>query len=310
MTSGVSVSDTRVATRSPDRRGRAATPGRPPRRCRRASRRSRSPGSASCRGPRRSRAPRRAPPSPAPPCVRSSWRNDAASRLSRSTRTRTSSGHSSGRVSRRCGGLRQHRRLVQDPVQTRSDRWRARSFSSVTSLQNRKIFRRWLWTGRRSSTYSVTVTIETSIGLGDRAALPLPACRARRARLDPVPGLEGRHRRGLGLRPVAARPLRQERQAAPRAARRPGRRPVLRRPRARPERARDHVDARPAADDEHDGPARDAGRPGIADRGVLRRPDPPLHAARSSPTGAPTGPRTRTPPATRCTSTTCGSPRA
>ena len=27
-------------------------------------------------------------------------------------------------------------------------------------------------------------------------------------------------------------------------------------------------------------------------------------------TAVPTGPRTRTPPATRCTSTTCGSPRA
>ena len=35
-------------------------------------------------------------------CLRSSWRNDAASRLSRSTRIRTSSGHSSRRVSSRC----------------------------------------------------------------------------------------------------------------------------------------------------------------------------------------------------------------
>ena len=45
---------------------------------------------------------------------------------------------------------------------------------------------------------------------------------------------------------------------AARAAGRPGRRPLLRRPRARPGRARDHVDARAAADDEHDGAARDA----------------------------------------------------
>ena len=51
----------------------------------------------------------------------------------------------------------------------------------------------------------------------------------------------------------------------------------------------------------------DAGRPGLADRRVLRRPGPPLHAPGLLATGVPTGPRTRTPPATRCTSTTCGS---
>ena len=43
----------------PHRAGRAATRDRPPRRCRRASRRSRSRGSASCRGSRRCRAPPR-----------------------------------------------------------------------------------------------------------------------------------------------------------------------------------------------------------------------------------------------------------
>ena len=47
--------------------------------------------------------------------------------------------------------------------------------------------------------------------------------------------------------------------------------------------------------------------PGLADRGVLRRPGPPLHDPGLLATAAPTGPRTRTPPATRCTSTTCGS---
>ena len=51
-----------------DRAGRAATPGRPPRRCRPACRRSRSRGSASCRGRRRCRAPPRGPRSPSPPC--------------------------------------------------------------------------------------------------------------------------------------------------------------------------------------------------------------------------------------------------
>ena len=85
---------------------RAATPGRPRRRRRRACRRSRSPGSASCRGPRRSRAPPARTASPSPSCLAASWRNDAASRLSRSTRIRTSSGQSSRRVSSRsaaCG---------------------------------------------------------------------------------------------------------------------------------------------------------------------------------------------------------------
>ena len=110
-----------------------------------------------------------------------------------------------------------------------------------------------------------------------RTALPLPAGRARRARLDALPGLEGRHRRGVGVGPVAARPLRQERQAAARADGRPPRRAVLRRPRARPGRAGHDVDARAAADDEHDGAGRRAARAGLADRRVLRRPDPPLH---------------------------------
>ena len=54
-----------------DRAGRAATPGRPRRRCRRACRRSRSRGSASCRARRRCRAPRRGRASTRPPspCV-------------------------------------------------------------------------------------------------------------------------------------------------------------------------------------------------------------------------------------------------
>ena len=135
------------------------------------------------------------------------------------------------------------------------------------------------WTDRRSSTYSVIVSIETSIGLERvlRPAVPLPACRAGGARLDPLPRVEGRHHRRVGVRPVAARALRQERQAAARAARRPGRRPVLRRPRARPGRARDDVDARPAADDEHHRAEGGPGRPGLAHRRVLRRPDPAVH---------------------------------
>ena len=118
------------------------------------------------------------------------------------------------------------------------------------------------------------MSIETVNRLGDRSALPLPARRARRARLDPLPRLDGRHRRGLGLGPVAARALHQEHQAAARPDGRPDRGPLLRRPRARPGRARHHVDAGAAADDQHDGAA-----PGPrTHRVVLRRPGPPLHA--------------------------------
>ena len=85
----------------------------------------------------------------------------------------------------------------------------------------------------------------------------------------------------VGRRPVAAGALRQERRAAARAHGRPARGPVLRRPRARPGRARDDVDARAAADDEHDGAGhrrRDAGRRRRVHRGVLRRPGAQLHA--------------------------------
>ena len=223
--------------------GRAGTPARPPRRCRRACRRSRSRGSASCRGRRRSRAPRRGPRRPSPSCLRSSWRNDAASRLSRSTRIRTSSGHSSRRVSSRCGGLRQHRRLVQHPVQAGRIAGHGHAWPIVLRHCHlrQEIFRRGIGHAGRSS-YSdrgaapqtdaptvltpasaarAAMSIETAIGLETGQPYPYRAGRAGRARLDPLPGLEGRHRRGVGVGAVAARALRQERQAAARAARRP-----------------------------------------------------------------------------------------
>ena len=104
---------------------------------------------------------------------------------------------------------------------------------------------------------------------------------------------------------MAAGQLRQERQAAPRRARRPRRRALLRRPGRRPAAPGHHVDAGAAADAQHHG-----ARPGARHRVVLRRPDPPLHDPGRLRPAAPTGRRTRTPPATRCTSTTCGSPRA
>ena len=57
-------------------------------------------------------------------------------------------------------------------------------------------------------------------------------------------------------------------------------RTLLRRPRARPGRARDDVDAPPAADAQHDGAVTDGAsrRRRRVHRGVLRRPGPPLHA--------------------------------
>ena len=88
---------------------------------------------------------------------------------------------------------------------------------------------------------------------------------------------------------MAARALRQEHQAAARRDGRPARRALLRRPRARPGRARHHVDAGAAADDQHDGARPRTTR---AAQSRPRRSTPTRSAAtcsRSSPTGAPTG---------------------
>ena len=119
MTSGVSVSETSVATRSPDREAE--------RRVRAdlldgADEHAAGAGlgvlhlaaggddvehlGADARVDRRRRA-----------CARSSWRYDAASRLSRSTRIRTSSGHSSARVSSRWAACGSTTGVVEDPVQ-------------------------------------------------------------------------------------------------------------------------------------------------------------------------------------------------
>ena len=116
MTSGVSVSETSVATRSPtwspngDSGPTSSTvpTSMPP-----------EPVTGFCILPRSatrvSTSSRTREPSPA--CLCSSWRNDAASRLSRSTRTRTSSGHSSRRGVEPLRGLREHQTVVEDPVQ-------------------------------------------------------------------------------------------------------------------------------------------------------------------------------------------------
>ena len=54
---------------------------------------------------------------PSPPCLVASWRKDAASRLSRSTRIRTSSAPMAGSVVEALGGLRQRAGRLQDAVQ-------------------------------------------------------------------------------------------------------------------------------------------------------------------------------------------------
>ena len=81
---------------------------------------------------------------------------------------------------------------------------------------------------------------------------------------------------------MAAGQLCQEHQAAASPHGWPARRPLLRRPRPGPVRARDDVDARAAADAQHDGAvdrcADAVGGPRLH-RCVLCRPDPQLHAA-------------------------------
>ena len=108
-----------VADAQAERRRRA----RPPRRCRRACRRSRSRGSASCRGSATmsSTAARMAAPSTrpsAPVCVRSSWRYDAASRLSFCDADPDLVGPQLPAGVQAPCGLGQDHAVVQDAVQT------------------------------------------------------------------------------------------------------------------------------------------------------------------------------------------------
>ena len=103
----------------------------------------------------------------------------------------------------------------------------------------------------------------------DGAALRLPAAASSSSRTGPVyPAGATSPPSDWASRAVAAGPLRQEPQAAPRRHGRPARRPLLRRPRARPGRARHHVDAGAAADDQHDG----------ADRTTTARRPRPFYA--------------------------------
>ncbi len=294
MTSGVSVRETRVATRSPTRRpsgdsgptSSTMPMSMPP-----------EPVTGFCILPRSrtiaSTSSRTAAPSPA--CFSRSWRKDAASRLSRSTRTRTSSGHSSRRVSSRSRGLRQRSRGRQHPV--RADRItcgldvrHGHPFHEIRSL-NRRISRVELalpnvfsYSGTRDAGHTTDTRTR-------RRPRPPPRPRRTDMRIETAldrsrPDLGGGQpypyrrtelvepdwRRFPGWRDVTeaewasaqwqrAHCVKNVASAA-RAARRPRRRAVLRRPRARPGRARHDVDAGAAADDEHDGarPRRSAAR--------------------------------------------------
>ena len=178
------------------------------------------------------------------------------------------------------GGLGQHQRAVEHPVQAGRIALTAGHDNvppSVRSL-DRKIFRRVDVRDRTISTPSLadrrgrpttdapppTASRESQHEHRDldrrlaRPASPTPTGASSSSSptgpASPAGATSPPSRVGLGA--VAARALRQERQAAARAARRPGRRPLLRRPRARPGRAGHHVDAGAAADDEHDGAAR------------------------------------------------------
>src|SRR6478735_8319030 len=166
MTSGVSVRLTSVATRSPTARpsgdsgptSSTVPTSIPP-----------DPVSGFCILPRvatmSSTSARTASPcfSPYWVCLRSSWRNDAASRLSRSTRMRTSSGHRSARVSRRraaWGSTAPSSSTRCRPVGSlvRTSAWMSEEVfmqSILLGLARRTAnLAAWHWTRRMFSTYS------------------------------------------------------------------------------------------------------------------------------------------------------------
>src|SRR5690349_9951372 len=296
--SGVRVSDTSVATRSPAFTGNgdcgptsSTTPiSIPP-----------EPVTGLCILPRvpmiSSTSARTAVPSP--PCLPASCRMLAASRFSRSSRIRTSSGPISGRASSRhaacgstpCGSSTRDRPTgnVMPTILTRNRLPFGRP--TVNPPELRLLDRRFssIVDPDHSPTPGGPVDrAEERRGHRGRAAVQLPAPHPDRARLDPLPRLAQRHHQPVGVRPVAARQLRQERPTAARPHGRPARRPLLRRPRNRHAASRHHVDAGAAADAQHHG-ARQNARYGV----VLRRPHPALHDPRRH---RPPPPQAVTPP--------------
>ena len=211
MTSGVSDSDTRVATRSPTARPRgdsgptsSTVPmSMPP-----------DPVTGFCILPRvatmSSTSARTASPSPA--CFSDSWRKDAASRLSVSMLMRTSSGHSSGEASSRwaaCGS--------DAPAGSRT-RCRAhrRGGGARHRISHHLRHAAEILRSERPYHWSLSRILPRM-----STAIEQPYVYRHRELVEPdwtrFAGLARRHRRGLGQRPVAAGPLRQEHQAAARA---------------------------------------------------------------------------------------------
>ena len=182
------------------------------------------------------------------------------------------------------GRLREDAGRLEDAVQADRGRHGADRPICGGSSRERRRTRKISRPGRTTAgRYPRTLAAMTSSSTGQPYAY---AVATRWSRTGPGSRAGRRDRRPVARRPVAALALREEPEAAARPHGRPARGPVLRRPRARPGRAGDHVDARAAADDEHDGP------------GVARRGD--TDPARSS--------RTRSTP-TRSAATCCRSSR-
>ena len=200
-------------------------------------------------------------PSPSPPCACSSWRKDAASRLSRSTRMRTSSapelgagvepraacGSTPGGSRTRCRptgevGHGHPSSPAQAPASTpkslRRNPSRAGNLPAYRCGYTQVL--PYPPVRHRSRTEEPTMTVAHVPCSPHRRPPGPPASRTRTARplVEPdwtrFPGWRDVTAEEWALRAVAARPLREERQAAARRPRRPGRRAVLRRPRARP----------------------------------------------------------------------------
>ena len=137
------------------------------------------------------------------------------------------------------------------------------------------------------------MSIETSIGLETGQPYAVPPASSWSSPTGPgFPGWRDVTARAVGVGAVAAGPLRQERQAAARASWATCSTSAfyadLERDQA--ERATMSMLVPPQMINTMVPRAAPRG-PGLADRGVLRRPGPPLHAAGRSPTGAPTGRR-------------------
>ena len=167
--------------------------------------------------------------SPSPWCFSLSWRKLAASRLSRATSIRISSGHRSGSASNRraaCGRTPDRlQHAVQADRRRRGGAGHAGRSSQVgrPGLAQMGPFLAAMRGHCREILRSVVAQTATSSyppPMSDHA-LPQPYEYRYRALVEPdwtrLPAWAGVTSAGVGGRPVAARPLREERQAAARA---------------------------------------------------------------------------------------------